>query len=94
MQQNPTTDEQALPVAPVAAALKLDADTLKKITPAMVRVVEARAFDMSMAQIADREGVSVPGLNKRLDRVHKLLGVQSTTAAYRVLLLVGLLVVK
>lgn len=94
MQQNPTTDEQAEPVAPVAAVAELDTETLKKITPAMVRVVEARALDMSMAQIADREGVSVPGLNKRIDRLHKLLGVQSTTAAYRVLILVGLLVVK
>jgi hypothetical protein len=69
-------------------------EQLRKISPAMARVVEARAMDMSIDHISDMEQVSVNSLNKRLDRVHKLLQVRSTTAAYRKLLLYGILQIR
>ena len=87
-------DEQA-PLVELAAGLEhLDPNDLKKITPEMARVVEARARDISMDHIADRENVTINTLNKRLNRVHKLLGVSTTMAAYRLLLLAGILILK
>lgn len=60
----------------------------------MSRVVEARAMDADMLEIAEAEHVTVNTLNKRIDRVHKLLNVKTTTAAYRILLLAGIIVLK
>jgi DNA-binding CsgD family transcriptional regulator len=91
----PQPPEEQAPLVELAAGLEhLDPNDLKKITQEMARVVEARAMDQSMDQIADRENVTVNTLNKRLNRVHRLLRVQSTTAAYRLLLLAGILILK
>ncbi|MCF8464868.1 MAG: hypothetical protein K9G41_08505 [Flavobacteriales bacterium] len=94
MQTPKLPDEQALLVQTAKGVVRIDIKVLKKITPRMARVIEARAMDMSMEHIAEAEGVKVYGLNKRINRVHKLLNVQSTTAAYRVLLLAGIIILK
>jgi DNA-binding NarL/FixJ family response regulator len=86
--------EQATPVHLQPGLERIDPDNLKKITPAMLRVVEALALGDDKKVIAERENISLNSLNKRIDRLHKLLNVKSTISAYRLLLLAGLLLLR
>lgn len=86
--------EQAPLVPPVKGLLRVDPAKLEKITPGMLRVVQAVALGLTMEQIADQENISVHGVDKRLVKVRGLLKVQSTTAAYRLLLLAQKLELK
>jgi len=69
----------------------LPEDVRKKLTPELLRVVLCKAYDFTCEEIAELENISVHGVEKRLDKVHKLLNVQSTPCAYRVLVSAGIL---
>lgn len=60
----------------------------------MARVIESLSFNYSIPQIAEAEKITVYGINKRLQRVHKLLEMQNTITVYRILLLAGKLILK
>ncbi|MCF8278595.1 MAG: hypothetical protein K9J17_17840 [Flavobacteriales bacterium] len=65
----------------------MPAHKLKKISPGMIRVVDAFAKEVPLHKMAKNENITVHGINKRLKAVRKLLDVYSTSGAYRKLLL-------
>ena len=87
-------EEQALLVETAKGVVRIPFKRLKKITPAMARVIECLAFNQTIEQIAEAEKITVHGINKRLQRVHKLLKMQNTITAYRILLLARILILK
>ena len=71
--------------------VQLSEAVVRKLKPALLRVVKAVATEHTLHQIAQAENISVNGVVKRLNRVHKLLGRQSTIGVYRTLLLAGII---
>lgn len=71
--------------------MQLSEAVVRKLKPALLRVVVALAKEYTPDQIAQAENISVNGVTKRLNRVHKLIGRQSTIGVYRLLLLAGII---
>jgi len=71
--------------------MQLSEAVVRKLKPALLRVVVALAKEYTLQQIAQAENISVNGVTKRLNRVHKLIGRQSTIGVYRLLLLAGII---
>jgi DNA-binding CsgD family transcriptional regulator len=87
-------EEQALLVQTAKGPVYIDRKVLDKITPRMARVIEFRAMDYTMYEIAEAEGIQIDGLNKRINSVHKILNVHSSIAAFRILVLAGIIIPK
>lgn len=69
----------------------LSEDVRKKLTPELLRPVLCKAHDLTREDIAELESISIHGVEKRFDKLHKLLNVQSTHCAHRILLSAGIL---
>ena len=87
-------EEQALLVQTAKGPVYIDRKVLDKITPKMARVIELRAMDFTMEEISKSEGIKIDGMNKRINCVHKILNVQTSIAAFRILVLAGIIILK
>ena len=63
-------------------------------TPLLQRTLQLLAEDKTVEQIGDRTGCSAKAVYKRLEKIHKHFGCQSTMACYRLAILSGKMKLK
>lgn len=71
--------------------LVLPEKVVRKLKPHLLRVVVAMAKEEIVEDIAKAENISVNGVRKRFDRVHKVLGKKTSIGVYRILLMADLI---